>query len=162
MYKDKPNTGKGKRNCLGSDWALQTSVMPRRSSGVFRRWRQGTDSSEGCRQVGGSHSYSPQKVRMEDSRERRRTSSWPVRIPAELRSWNLRKPHFLHRRKSYFFHWRTILNWRSRDGGWFQARPTLNRWNSMNYWNWVDNRFQSVHRYRIWITKNFFEGLRTR
>ena len=29
--------------------------MPRRSPGVFSRWRQGTDSSEGRRQDGGSH-----------------------------------------------------------------------------------------------------------
>ena len=151
MYNVKCNTGKGNRKRLGSDWALQTNTMPRRSPGMFSRWREGTDSSKGRRQVGGSHSYSPQKVRMEDSRERRRISSWPVRILVELRIWNLRKSHFLQRRKSNFFHWRTILNWRSRDGSWFQAMPISNRWNSRNYWNWGDNRFQSVHRYRIWF-----------
>ena len=84
MYNVKSNTGRGNRKRLGSDWALQTSVMPWRSPGVFSRRRQGTESSEGCRQVGGSHSYSPKKVRMEDSRERQNTSSWQVRIPTEL------------------------------------------------------------------------------
>ena len=38
-----------------SDQALQTSKMPRRTLFIFNRWREGTDSSEGRRQVGGSH-----------------------------------------------------------------------------------------------------------
>ena len=42
--------------------------------------------------------YFPQKVRLEDCGERRKTSNSPVRILAELRSWNRRKPHFLHQR----------------------------------------------------------------
>ena len=69
MYNVKSNTGKGNNNSLEPDIALQTSVMPRRSPGVLRGWRQRTDGSEGRCQVCGSHSYSPQKVRTEDSRE---------------------------------------------------------------------------------------------
>ena len=133
---------------------LQTSVMPQRSLLIFNRWRKGTDSSEGRRQVDSSHSYSPQKMRMEDSRERRRTLSWPVGIQVELRSWIRRKSHFIHRRKSIFLHWRMNFNWRTRDGGCFQTRPTSNRCNSWNYWNWGKNRFQTVHRHRIWFIPN--------
>ena len=36
----------------------------------------------------------PQKVRTEDSGERRRTSNCPMRVPAELRSWNRRNRTF--------------------------------------------------------------------
>ena len=43
-------------------------------------------------------SYCPQKVRLEDSGERRRTSNPPMRILVELGSRNRKKTHFLHRK----------------------------------------------------------------
>ena len=63
-----------------------------------------------------SHSYSPQKVRAEDSRERLRTLSWPVRVPAELRSLNRREPNLLDRWRGSFLHQRMNRR-RSRNGG---------------------------------------------
>ena len=73
IYKYKTDTGKGNNNSLEPDRALQTSVLLRRSPGVIHGWRQRTDGVEGRRQVCGSHSYSPQKVRTEDSRDRQGT-----------------------------------------------------------------------------------------
>ena len=101
-------------------------------------------------------SYSPQKVRLEDRRERQRTSNCPVRIPAELRSWNWSwnwsKPHFLHRRAT--------RNWRSVYRGWYQTRLILKRRYSRNHWNGRDNRLQSVPETEsdlssFWRTKTF-------
>ena len=64
-------------------------------------------------------SYSSQKKRLEDGGERRRTSNYLMRIPAELRSRNRRKPHFLH--------WRTTRIQRSRNQGWHLTRPASKR-----------------------------------
>ena len=54
MYNDKLNTGKGNRNRL----ALTEPYRPSQCRGDLQACserRQGTDSSEGCRQVGRSH-----------------------------------------------------------------------------------------------------------
>ena len=64
-------------------------------------------------------SYSPQKVRLENGGERRRTSNCPVRILAKLHSWNRRKPHFLQRR--------TTRSRRSGNYGRHQTRRTSKR-----------------------------------
>ena len=84
---------KWNRFSLEPDSAKQTRAMPLNS---LRRMRTGGYEGRLC----GSHSNSPQKVRTEDSGERWRTLNCPVRIPAELRSWNLSKTHFLHQRTS--------------------------------------------------------------
>ena len=59
-----------------------TRFLPRKvlkRGSVIRRLREGRRSS---------HSYSPQKVRLEDGGERRKTTNRPMRIPAELCSRN--------------------------------------------------------------------------
>ena len=86
---------------------------------------------------------SPQEVRSEDGRERRRTSNRLVRIPAELRCQNWRKPHFLHER--------TTRIPRSRNPGWHQRRSTSKRRYSWNHRNRRDNRLQYVYRNRVWF-----------
>ena len=80
-------------------------------------------------------SYSPQKVRPEDGRERLRTSNCSVRILAEL---ELEQTSFLHRR--------TTRNRRFGYRGWQQTRLTSKRRYSWNHGNRRDNRLQSVHR----------------
>ena len=75
-------------------------------------------------------SYFPQKVRPEDGRERQKTSNCPMRIPAELRSWNRSlKPNLLVDR-----------NRRLCDGGWEQMRTSSRRRNSRSHRNRGERR----------------------
>ena len=71
--------------------------------------------------------YSPQKVRSENCRERWRTLNRPVRILAKLRSWNRRKPHFLHQRMTRI--------WRFENQGRIYVRMTSKRRISWDHWN---------------------------
>ena len=109
-------------------------------------------------------SYSPQKVRMEDGGERLRTLNCPVRIPAELRSWNRREHHFLHLRTT-----RSLRIWnrgrfrtrirRSGNPGWHQTRSTTKRRVSWNLRIGRENRFQSVYRNGVRFVSNLYNKI---
>ena len=71
------NTGKGNRFSLKPNRAKQGSAIPLNS---LIRLRTGGSKGRLC----SSHSYSPQRVRSEDSRERQRTLNCRVRIQVEL------------------------------------------------------------------------------